>query len=564
MTLPFSRINRNIRSLKRYRQVLAILFKYGFGHIVEQLNIDYYIQLGKRFVTFGSTSRDLQRLPRGARFRLALEELGPTFIKLGQLLSTRPDLIPADVIDELKKLQDHLPSVPTDEICAQIHTELGYPVEDLFAHFEPMPLATASMAQVHRATLKNGDEVVCKVRRPDIESVIGTDVDIMMGLAYLAEKHLPGGDMYDPIGVVKEFRRSIQRELDFSREGRTIDRFRHNFAEDDTVYIPAVYWEYTTHTVLTLEYVSGIKISNFSELRSAGHDLKLLARRGADCFLKQVFKYGLFHADPHPGNLHILANDVICIFDFGMVGRLDDELKLHLTELLLAVLRRDADHIISQLIYSGDLNDEHSRKNLRRDLAEFIDEYYDTLLQDIKVGKLLFDFIQILAHYRIKFPSNLMLLSRSLIAMEGIGRQLDPHFNMVEQLQPFAEDIVKGRYSASSITADAARTLQDYYALGKSLPRDIKEFINRINRNQFKIDLEHRGLERLITDLEKSTNRISFSMVIAALIIGSSVVMQVDKGPTLMGFPVIGLFGYSVAGFLGFGLAIAILRSGRL
>ncbi|MFO7766954.1 MAG: AarF/UbiB family protein [Pelovirga sp.] len=562
--MSFNRFNRNIRSLKRYRQVLAVLFKYGFGHIVEQLNIDYYIQLGKRAVSFGSTSKELQRLPFGARFRLALEDLGPTFIKLGQLLSTRPDLVPADIIDELKKLQDHLPAVAIDDIRAQIHVELGHPVEELFHSFELTPLATASIAQVHRATLQDGTEVVCKVRRPGVETVIATDVDIMMGLAYLANKHLPGADTYDPIGIVKEFRRSIQRELDFRREGRTIDRFRTNFEEDETVYIPAVYWDYTDHTVLTMEYVSGIKISNLEELELAGHDLKLIAQRGADCFLKQVFQYGLFHADPHPGNLYILENDVICIFDFGMVGRLDNELKVHLTELLLAVLRRDADQIITQLLYSGDLSDESNRKNLRHDLNEFIDEYYDTLLQDIKVGKLLFDFIQILAHYQIKFPSNLMLLSRSLIVMEGLGRQLDPHFNMVERLQPFAEQIIKERYSTSNIVKDAVGTVREYHALGKSLPKDIKEFVNRVNRNQFKVDLEHRGLERLITDLEKSTNRISFSMVIAALIIGSSVVMQVDKGPTLMGFPIIGLFGYSVAGFLGFGLAIAILRSGRL
>ena len=541
-----------------------MLFKYGFGHIIEQLNIDYYIQLGKRAVTFGSTSRDLQRLPHGARFRLALEELGPTFIKLGQLLSTRPDLVPADIIDELKKLQDHLPAVPTDDIRAQIHSELGYPVEDLFIDFRSIPLATASIAQVHRATLKDGSEVVCKVRRPEIEAVIITDLDIMMGLAYLANKHLPGADMYDPIGVVKEFRRSIQRELDFSREARTIERFAKNFGDDTTVHIPAVYWDYTGHTVLTMEYVSGIKITNLAELQSDGHDLKLIARRGADSFLKQVFQFGLFHADPHPGNLHILENDVICILDYGMVGRIDDAMKLHLTELLLGLLQRDVDRIITQLLYSGDLNDDADRPSLRRDLSEFIEEHYDTRLQDIKIGKLLHDFIQILSHYRIKLPPNLMLLSRSLIILEGIGRQLDPDFNMAERLQPFAEQIIKNRYSPGSVAKDAATTLRDYYALGKSLPKDIKEFINRVNRNQFKIDLEHRGLERLITDLEKSTNRISFSMVIAALIIGSSVVMQVDKGPSLMGFPVIGLFGYSVAGFLGFGLAIAILRSGRL
>ena len=562
--MPFNRINRNLRSLKRYRQVLGILIKYGFGHIVEQLNIDYYLELGKRIVSLGTASRELERLSQAARFRLALEELGPTFIKLGQLLSTRSDIVPADALEELQKLQDHLPAVPTDQIIAQIHRELGYPVEELFKEFEDQPLATASIAQVHRGTLKSGEQIVCKIRRPGVEPIIETDIDIMMGLAYLVEKHLPGGDLYDPIGLVKEFRRTIHRELDFSREGRTTERFSANFQDDETIHIPKVYWDYTGQTVLTLEYIAGIKISQINELKAAGLDLKVIARNGADNFLKQVFIHGLFHADPHPGNIHVLPGNAICIFDFGMVGRLDDDLKLHLTELLLCVLHRDVERLIRQLLYSGELHDESNLKNLKRDLTEFIDDYYDILLQDLKVGKLLIHFVEILTEYQIKFPSTLMLLSRALFVMEGMGKQLDPNFNMVEQLKPFAEQIIKDRYSPSNIAKDTAQTLLAYQALSKSLPRDIKEFINRINHNKFKIDLEHRGLEKLVNDLDKSTNRISFSMVIAALIIGSSLVMQIDKGPMLFGFPILGLLGYSVAGFLGFGLAIAILRSGRM
>lgn len=562
--MPFNRINRNIRSLKRYRQVLGVLIKYGFGHIVEQLNIDYYIELGKRIVTLGTVSRELEKLTQAARFRLVLEELGPTFIKLGQLLSTRPDIVPADVLEELEKLQDRIPPVSTEKIMAQIHRELGYPVEELFEFIDETPLATASIAQVHRGKLKTGENIVCKVRRPGIETIIETDLDIMMGLAYLIEKHLPGGDLYDPVSLVKEFRRSVYRELDFSREGRTTDRFAANFADDETVHIPKVYWDYTGQTVITLEYVSGIKISQHEKLVAAGIDLKTIAHNGADNFLRQVFIHGLFHADPHPGNLSVLPDNVICIFDFGMVGRLDDDLKLHLTELLLCVLRRDVDRLVMQLLYSGDLHDESNLKNLKRDLTEFIDDYYDILLQDLKVGKLLLDFIEILTEYKIKFPANLMLLSRALFVMEGLGKQLDPDFNMIEQLKPFAEQIIAERYSPTNIAKDTAKTLKAYQALGKTLPKDIKEFINRINRNKFKIDLEHRGFERLINDLDKSTNRISFSMIISALIVGSSLIMQIDKGPMLFGFPILGLVGYSVAGFLGLGLAIAILRSGRM
>ena len=562
--MPLNRINRNIRSLKRYRQVIGTLIKYGFGHIIEQLNIDYYLELGKRVVSLGTASRELERLTQAARFRLVLEELGPTFIKLGQLLSTRSDIVSADILQELQKLQDNIPAVPTDQIMAQIHRELGYPVEELFATFEETPLATASIAQVHRGTLKSGEQIVCKVRRPEIEAVIETDTDIMMGMAYLIEKHLPGGEMYNPVGLVKEFRRSIQRELDFSREGRTTDRFSNNFAEDETIHIPKVFWEQTGQSVLTLEYVSGIKISRHDELEKAGLDLKIIARNGADNFLKQVFIHGLFHADPHPGNIHVLPDNVICIFDFGMVGRLDEDLKLHLTELLLCVLRRDVDRLIMQLLYSGELHDESNLRDLKRDLTEFIDDYYDILLQDLKVGKLLIDFVEILTVYQIKFPPNLLLLSRALFVMEGLGKQLDPDFNMVEQIKPFAEQIMKDRYSPGNMAKESAQVLQAYHALGKSLPRDIKEFINRINRNKFKIELEHRGFERLINDLDKSTNRISFSMVIGALIIGSSLIMQIDKGPVLFGFPLLGLIGYTVAGVLGLGLAIAILRSGRM
>ncbi len=562
--MPFIRINRNIRSLKRYRQVLGILIKYGFGHIVEQLNIDYYLQLGRRIVSLGTASRELERLTQAARFRLALEELGPTFIKLGQLLSTRPDILPVEVITELDKLQDHVPPVAADLIKGEIQRELGYPVEELFRSFDEEPLAAASISQVHRGCLKNGQKIVCKVRRPGIDDVIQTDLDIMLGLAHLIERHLPGGELYEPVALVKEFRRSIQRELDFSREGRTIDRFTLNFANDERVHIPQVFWEYTGQTVLTLEYVSGIKISHIEELENAGYDLRVIAHNGADIFLQQVFIHGFFHADPHPGNIHVLPDNVLCLLDFGMVGRLDEELKRHLTELLLSVLSRDVERLISQLMLSGDLLDETNQNSLSRDFGEFINDYADLPLQDLNVGLLLNDFIAILTEHRIRFPANLMLLSRAIIVMEGTGRQLDPKFNMMEQVRPFADQIVKERYAPGKIAKEAAKTLQAYQALGKSLPKDLKEFISRVNRNKFKIDLEHRGLDRLINDIDKSTNRISFSMVIAALIIGSSIIMQTDKGPMLFDFPILGLLGYTVAAFLGFGLAIAILRSGRM
>ena len=562
--LPILRVNRNIRTIRRYRTILGVLIKYGFGHFVEQLNIDYYLELGKRLVTLDKIPKDLERLSQPQRLRLVMEELGPTFIKLGQLLSTRPDVLDKAYILEFSKLQDKVPAVSFEEINAQIQRELGYPAEELFAEFSTKPLAAASIAQVHRGKLKSGEEVVFKVRRPGIVKIVETDIDVLMGLAYLIEQHVPTVALYDPVGLVKEFRRSIMRELNFTREGRTVDRFAVNFAESETVYTPKIFWDYTGDIVLTMEYVDGIKISALEELTAQGYDLKEIARRGADAFLKQVLDFGLFHADPHPGNVFILPDQVICMLDYGMVGRLGQDLKDQLIDLLQALLNRDVDRIISQLLYSGELTDDSDMKNLRRDLHDFIEDYYDIVLQDIKVGKLLTEFIEILTHHRIHFPADFMILAKALVIMEGVGRQLDPEFNMINHMRPYVNKLVFERFSPKNISEQAGRIVQAYSSLAKNLPQDIKEFVNRLNRNQFKIDLEHRGLEKLVTDLDRSSNRVSFAVVIGSLIVGSSLVMQIDKGPMILGFPLLGLLGYSIAGFLGLWLAIGILRSGRL
>lgn len=562
--LTFSRINRNIRSIRRYRNILGILIKYGFGHIVEQLNISYYLELGRRIVTLGTAPKEIERLTQPVRLRLAIEELGPTFIKLGQILSTRPDILPREYIEEFRKLQDTVPSIPVEAVRAQIQRELGYPAEDIFAEFSSIPIAAASIAQVHKGRLHSGEQVVIKVRRPGIEQVVSTDLDILMGLAYLLENHIPASHIYDPIGIVKEFRRILSREMAFSREARTIDRFEVNFREDPTVHTPRVYWDYTGESVLTMEYVEGIKISDLPRLTAKGYDLKAIARNGADAILNQVLIHGFFHGDPHPGNLYILEGNRICFLDYGMVGRLDEELKYQLVDLIMAILDRDVDRVLNSLLFSGQLNEEIENQQLRRDLSEFIDDYYELPLQEINAGKLLTEFIEILTDYRIRFPSDLMLLAKALVTIEGIGRQLDPEFNMINHIKPFMQKLLKKRVNPAAVSKDLLRLGQSYAGLMRTFPRDLKELINRINRNKFKIDLEHRGLERLIIDLDKSSNRISFSLLIAALIVGSSLIMQTDKGPLLMGFPILGFLGYSIAGFLGLWLAIAILRSGRL
>ena len=562
--LPLLRFNRNIRTIRRYRTILGVLIKYGFGHFVEQLNIDYYLELGKRIVTRDKMPKELERLSQARRLRLAMEELGPTFIKLGQLLSTRPDVFNREYIDEFSKLQDEVPAVSLEKIKEQIQRELGYPSDELFAEFSQVPLAAASIAQVHRGKLKSGEDVVFKVRRPGISKLIETDIDVLMGLAYLIEHHVAAAALYDPVGLVKEFRRSIMREMNFGREGRTVERFAANFRDSKTVYIPKIFWDYSGETVLTMEYVPGIKISQLEALKEQGYDLKEIAKRGADAFLQQVLEDGLFHADPHPGNVFVLPDQVICMLDFGITGRLGQDLKEQLIELLQALLERNIDQIVSQLLYSGELTDSTDLKNLRRDLHDFIEDYYDLALQEIKIGKLFSDFIEILIHHRIHFAPEYMMLAKALIVMEGVGRQLDPEFNMINHMRPYVNKLLMERYSPKNLTAQAGRIVSAYTALAKNLPNDIKEFLNRLNRNQFKIDLEHRGLEKLVTDLDRSSNRLAFAIVIGSIVVGSSVVMQIDKGPMDFGFPLLGLVGYLIAGILGLWLAIGILRSGRL
>ncbi len=562
--LPILRVNRNIRTIRRYRTILGVLIKYGFGHFVEQLNIDYYLELGKRIVTRDRMPKELERYSQPQRLRLAMEELGPTFIKLGQLLSTRPDVLGQEYIQEFSKLQDKVPAVAVEKVKEQIQRELGYPADELFAEFSEKPLAAASIAQVHRGRLKSGEEVVFKVRRPGITKIVETDIDVLMGLAYLIEQHVPAIALYDPIGLVKEFRRSILREMNFTREGRTVDRFAVNFADNPTVYIPKTYWDYSGEIVLTLEYVPGIKISQLDELKAAGYDLKEIAQRGADAFLKQVLEYGLFHADPHPGNIFVLPDHVICMLDYGMIGRLGQDLKDQLLDLLQALLEKDVDRIISHLLYSGELTDTADLKNLKRDLHDFIEDYYDLVLQDIKIGRLFSEFIEILTHHQIHYPPDYMMLAKALVIMEGVGRQLDPDFNMIAHMRPYVNKLIIERFSPKNMTMQASKIAHAYTALAKNLPHDIKEFLNRLNRNQFKIDLEHRGLEKLVTDLDRSSNRVSFALVIGSLIVGSSLVMQIDKGPMVFGFPLLGLLGYSIAGLLGLWLAVGILRSGRL
>lgn len=555
-------IKLNIRSLRRARHVIGVMMAYGFESLIEHLNLAQLIARGRRLFRGGGAR--VARLSPAERMRLALEELGPAFIKLGQLLSTRSDIIPKSYVAEFAKLQDQVPGFPFAEVRERIRQELGGEIEEFFSCFAEKPIAAASIAQVHHATLPSGEEVVVKIRRPGIVEEVEADIDVLMGLAYLAERRFPENRSFEPVELVGEFSRSIRREMDLSREGYAIERIAADFAGDPTLHFPKVYRELTTPGILTLEFIDGIKVSDLDALERAGLDRRLIARRGADAFLRQVLEHGFFHGDPHPGNIFILPGNVICLLDYGMIGKLDASSREFLVEFLLSVSTRDPDRILSLLLYSGDITDSLDSRALKRDLADFIEGFYEVPLTETSVGKILTELIEVIAAHRIHFRPDFMMLAKALITVEGMGRMLDPEFDMLERMRPFVERAASEKYSPGRVAREVGTRLGSFVNLVKNLPDDMKELLNRLNRNKFKIDLEHRGLDHFIRELDKSSNRLSASLIIAALIVGSSLIMQTGKGPHLFGFPAFAFIGYTFAGLMGFWLVIAIFRSGRL
>jgi ubiquinone biosynthesis protein len=548
--------------MRRYWDIVRILSKYGFDHVLEMLGLADIAAKGRRLLR--REVPELAGLSSAVRMRMALEELGPTFIKLGQILSTRPDIIPPSFIAEFEKLQDQVPSFSYEALRSQIEQELGHPVEVLFDTIETEPLAAASIAQVHRARLKSGEQVVVKVRRPGIVEKIESDISALISLAGLAGRHVSGSELYDPVGVVREFARSIRREMDFSREGHTLEKFRDNFKATPWMYFPTVHWSHTTRGVLTLEYIDGIKVSDLAALDRSGLDRAVIANRGADAFLEMVLTHGFFHGDLHPGNVFILPDNVICLLDYGIVGHIDENTAEFLSDIMLAVVERDMDQVISLLLFTGDISDNLDIRALKRDLTHFIDGYYEIPLREIEVGRMLLEFVEIITLYSIRIQPDLLLLAKSLVIIEGMGRSLNPAFDMVTHVRPFLEKILRRKLSPRTVSRQMRTMVSSYLNLARNLPRDLKEIVNRLNRNKFKIDLEHRGLDKFTADFDRSINRLSSSLILAALIVGSSIMMQNGRGPQLLGLPVFAFFGYTVAGLLGLWLVYAIIRSGRM
>ncbi|PIX33606.1 MAG: hypothetical protein CO097_01170 [Candidatus Infernicultor aquiphilus] len=560
--MGFTKLKRRYKNLNRFRQIVNILIKYGFDYFVKQLGLTNLISKGGKILKLKPSK--IAQLPLPIKVRLALEELGPTFVKLGQILSTRPDLIPPDYIEELQKLQDKVPPFAYDQVEQIIKRELGADISKIFKSFEQKAFAAASLGQVHQAILEDGDKAVVKVQGPDIEKTIETDLDILFHIARLTEKHIPASRLYDPVGIVEEFAKAIRLELDYGTEGRNAERFRKNFEDDETIYTPKIYWKFSSKRILTMELIQGIKINSIEELDKAGYDRKKIAENGAKAFMKQILIDGFFHADPHPGNMLVMKDEIIGFMDFGMMGRLDEEIKEKGVDLFIAILERKPDKIINEMLNLGITSQEIDTRSLKIDIKEMLDQYYDKSLKEIKLGELINQLVNIAIKYHIRMPVEFALLGKSLLNIEGIGLELDPDFNLAEVAKPYAQDLILERKSPQRLILKLLNELTELYNLIILIPRQLSKTLKKMEEGVFKLEFQHRGLENLITALDRSINRLSYSLILAAIIVGSSLIMQTDKGPHFMGFPVIGVFGFLIAAILGLGLVIMILRSGKM
>jgi ubiquinone biosynthesis protein len=537
------------------------MIRYGWGDLVRVLGISGVLERTGRVLHWQSTS-EISQLEAPVRIRRALEELGPTFVKLGQLLSTRVDMFPPHWIAEFEKLHSQVPAVPYELLHPSLVEALKGNPNEIFAEFDPVPLAAASIAQVYRATLKDGTRVVVKMRRPGIENVIRADLRILEHAAKLLESEMPDSRRYDPVQIVSQFRRSLNRELDLAKEARNIDQFARHFADDPLVKIPRVYWEFTNDRVNVQEEIVGTAGVSPDKLRASGLDPKLLAARGADTVLRMVLEHGYFHADPHPGNVLFLPDNRIGMIDFGMVGMLTQPRRHQIVDLLHALTLKDEQALLQVLLeWSGESEIDEDR--LAYDVTELLQSYDDLQLKDVKIGGLLNDITALMRDNNLLLPADLILLFKTLITLEGLGQQLDPEFHMIDHVTPFVERIIQQRYTPGALFARGRKSVREALEVVADLPRDLQHLLRDVRRGRMKIDLDLKRLDHFGHQLDSASNRLTMGILTASLVIGSSIIMTVEGGPKLFGLPLFGLLGFLIAFFNSLWIIFSIWRSGK-
>ncbi|MDA8235849.1 MAG: AarF/ABC1/UbiB kinase family protein [Clostridia bacterium] len=546
------------RHLARLKEVINTLAKHGLAHLVDYTGWGQGIwRPMKRETEEGFQSTPAQRL------RIALEELGPTFVKLGQLLSTRPDLLPSEYIEQFERLQDQVQPVPFEEIIKVLEAEVGLSYDQFFFHLDHQPLASASIGQVHRGTLQSGEDVVVKIQRPGIEQIIKTDLEILFDLARLVEARTKWGKFYKVMDMAEEFARAIREETDYTIEGRNADRLAANFAHDKLVVIPKVIWEHSGSKVLVMEYVESVKINDFAALEKADYNKEQIARNLANGLFKQIYIHGFFHADPHPGNLGVLPRERILFMDFGMMGRIDEDLKDKFVLMVLAVVRQDVNSIVELLLAIGKAHGKVNRGQLKKDIGNLMHRYYNLPLSELRIGDILNEMFSMAFKYQIRVPVEVTLVAKTLVTLEGILPQLDPKISILELAEPFGKVLVKNRYSPTKLKKLFISNIAELLGFFNHLPRRWDNIMTIIEEGELKIELEHRNLNKFLLRMNIISNRLAFSIIIGSLVIGSALIAKDNANSLLWKFPVAEL-GFMVAVVMGLWLLISILRSGRI
>ncbi len=552
------------RELPRLREIIVVLVRHGLGDFLRRAGVATLVETAGYVLQWGEAA-EIAHLDPPQRARLAFEQLGPTFVKLGQILSSREDLLPPAWTTELARLHSDVAPMPFDDLLPQLEQALGRSPFAVFGHVERQPYAAASIAQIHRAELASGTPVVLKIRRPGIDIKIDADLRILENLAHLIERELPEVRRYRPVHLVAQLRRSLERELDLATEARNTERFARNFANDADVVVPRVYWEWTSTTMNVQERIEGIRGNDFAAIDRAGLDRKTLGARGADAVLKMILVDGFFHADPHPGNVMCLPDNRIALIDFGMVGRLSPARRNQIIDLLAGLAGRDEQAMLEVLLdWRGD--DAVDEAQLGADLGEFALDYADRPLKDLKIGALLRRISAILREHSIVLPTDLTLLFKALITLEGLGRQYDPEFLLIERAQPFMDRAMRERYQPVETARRAQQTLGDLFGLVTSMPRDLARLVKDARQGRFRIDLDLKRLDAFGDRVESTVDRATMGIMTASVVVGSSIMMTVEGGPRLFGISLLtycGLVGYLIAFANSLWIIFSMWRSGR-
>ncbi len=544
---------RRVRSLQRYRQVVSVFARHGFGGALEYLSVHRRLALPK-----GELRSPEEPLESPAQhLRLALEELGPTFVKLGQILSTRNDLLPDPFIEELRKLQDAVPPVEWETVRALLAQELQRPPEEVFASIDPVPIGSASLSQVHAGTLHDGTPVAIKIQRPNVREIVEVDLEILHDLAHLAQR-TQLGELYDPETIAEDLAFTLMNELDYLREGHNADQFRKNFAQHPEVHIPRIYWDYCTPRLLVMERIEGIKVDQVEALREAGHDTRQIALSASRLIIKEVLEDGFFHADPHPGNYLIEADGRIGVLDFGMVGTLNDDDRLNLARLYIAIIKQDTHGIVNVFARMGAIGQGVDRAKLIRATERLISKYRGRTLKETRFTDFWNDLTELMRHYHLRLPSNLWLVGKTLVMLEGIGRQLDPDYDLFAVSEPFVRQLGKTAWLPAFSFQEILEQLDTWRYLLREMPSILMQWLQSVERGKVPVEAHIGATPETLNRLDAMVTRLSLSILVAAFIVGLALLLPATRDIPYA--PLLTLAGFVSATVLGVWLLVSILR----